>query len=266
MKILVTNDDGYGAEGIKLLTEFALEITDDVWVVAPDTNQSGTGHSITIKQPLRLNKQFHQHYSVSGTPTDCVMLACGHLLKDSLPDLILSGINHGSNMAEDLSYSGTVAAAMEGTLLGVKSVALSMNFKFKKELRWDTARFCLSMIKDLILNGPVKKDSFMNINFPDCAPSDLQGVRITKQGLRDTKDSMQVCLDPREEKYFWHGAAMYRFEDHPHINDQDSDLSAIYSNYISINPVKLDFTDEHYALLLREFCNTSHAIKRPMYA
>ncbi|MBA4249841.1 MAG: 5'/3'-nucleotidase SurE [Candidatus Puniceispirillum sp.] len=266
MKILVTNDDGYGAEGLKLLTEFALEITDDVWVVAPDTNQSGTGHSITIKQPLRLNQQSYQHYSVSGTPTDCVMLACGHLLKDSLPDLILSGINHGSNMAEDLSYSGTVAAAMEGTLLGIKSVALSMNFKFRENIKWDTARLCLSNVKDLILNGPVKKDSFMNINFPDCNHSELQGICITKQGIRDTKDMMHVCEDPREEKYFWHGSAMYRFEDHPNINDQDSDLSAIYSNYISINPVKLDFTDEHYGQQLKEYCMINQMIKRQIYA
>lgn len=254
MKILVTNDDGFGSKGLEVLTQFAHEISDNVWVVAPNSNQSGTGHSITIKHPLRLTEHTAQKYSVSGTPTDCIMLACGHLLKDSLPDLILSGINHGSNLAEDLTYSGTVAAAMEGTLLGIQSVALSMNFKFKESIKWDTAEFCLSRIKDVILKAPTKKDSLLNINFPDCACEEVQGISITKQGLRNMDDMMQVCVDPREEQYFWHGAAMYRFEDHPEMNDADSDLTAVYSNYISITPIKLDLTDESYAHALKDYC------------
>lgn len=262
MKILITNDDGFDAKGLEVLTKFAYDLTEDVWVVAPDSNQSGTGHSITIKHPLRLKEHSHRKYSVSGTPTDCVMLACGHLLQDSLPDLILSGVNHGSNLAEDLTYSGTVAAAMEGNLLGIKSVALSMNFKFKESIKWHTAEFCLSKIKDMILNAPVKRDSFMNINFPDCEPVDVQGIAITKQGFRDMKDMMQVCIDPREEKYFWHGAAMYRFEEHPEINDEESDLSAVYSNHISITPVKLDLTDEHYAHVLKNYCSKNFAVMR----
>ncbi len=191
LRILLTNDDGIHAPGLKALEAIAASLSEDVWVVAPATEQSGASHSLTLHVPLRLDQISDRRFAVHGTPTDCVMMAINHILpseEDSRPfDLVLSGVNRGANMAEDVTYSGTVAGAMEGTSFGVPSIALSQTYGFLpgEEAKWETAvEWAPKLIKKLIA-GAWPKGVLVNINFPDCAPGQVSGVDVTRQGRRD---------------------------------------------------------------------------------
>lgn len=236
-RILVSNDDGINALGIKALERIALALSDDVWVVAPETNQSGAAHSLTLTRPLRVRRHGERHFSVDGTPTDCVLIALQRIVDGPPVDLVLSGINHGANLGEDVTYSGTVAAAMEATLFKVPAIALSQVCEDRRNIRWPTAeRFAPEVIARL-LETPWGPDVLMNVNFPDLDPGQVTGVRVTTQGKRKIGDTLLERVDPRGEPYLWIGAL--REEALP---GEGTDLAAIAAGYVSVTPVHLDMT------------------------
>lgn len=239
MRILVTNDDGINAPGLQVLRQIAEKISDDIWVVAPESNQSGAAHSLTLQVPLRCEEVAPKIYSVRGTPTDCAIMGIRHLLKDTPPDLVLSGVNKGANLADDVTYSGTIAAAMEGTLLGVKSIALSQTYGFEsKDPNWDTALSHAPQIIQKALRSDWPKDMLLNVNFPDVAADAVAGLEITEQGKRD-----QNLLDIDERRDTW-GAPYYWFGFEKRKSDprEGTDLWAIYQKKISITPLHTNLT------------------------
>lgn len=246
--ILITNDDGIDAPGIKLLEDIALELTDDVWIVAPDHEKSGASHSISIHVPIRLRKRDERHYAVTGTPTDCVLMAYYEIMRAHRPTLVLSGINNGANLAEDVSYSGTASAAMEGTLLGIRSIALSVVRSADGEARWDTAARYLPEILRMLIPMPDWPDgSFLNINFPDASPEAITDVRLTTQGRRPPGAFViDARVDARRVPYYWVKLTYPDGEKHP-----DTDLQAIHDKAISITPMQLDFTNYPWREKLR---------------
>lgn len=241
-RILVTNDDSIHAEGIRLLTEIAHMLTDDVVVVAPESEQSGVSHSLTLRAPLRIKQLSERCYSVNGTPTDCVALAVKEILKVAKPDLILSGINHGSNLGEDVTYSGTVAAAMEGTLLGIPSLALSQAYSCDDEPNWDMVKHFAPHLIIKCYEFGVPENTLFNINFPDRPKDRIAGIKCTPQGKRKIGDNITKNLDPEGRPYYWIGAV--RNEDKEH---HATDLAAIRNGYIALTPLCLDLT--HYDTL-----------------
>ncbi len=239
-RILISNDDGIAAHGLKVMEEIAAKLSDDVCVVAPQTEQSGAAHSLTITEPLRMHQVGPKRYAVQGTPTDCVMLAVYHLLEGRRPDLLLSGINMGVNLAEDVTYSGTVAAAIEGALLGIPSIAISQDIDWATgEANWHSApAFAPDLIAKLLATE-WPSGVLMNINIPDLAPGDIQGVQATVQGQRDTA---QVIIDERADM---RGAPDYWIGFRERVGDphSETDLAAIERGAISVTPLAIDLTD-----------------------
>jgi 5'-nucleotidase len=243
MRILLTNDDGINARGLDLLETVAQAFSDDIWVVAPTEEQSGAGHSLTLTQPVRLRKHDNRRFSVTGTPTDAVMLALAHIMKDSPPDLILSGINRGANLAEDVTYSGTVSAAMEGALAGVPSIALSQSYS--REGMGDTVPFAAAeawaekVLRPLIDFEPAP-GTLINVNFPALPPDKINGIRICRQGIRDYGRLRIVeRTDPRGYNYYWFGLGpMVQTPGH------STDLEAMDDGYVSVTPLHLDLTHD----------------------
>ncbi len=240
-RILVTNDDGINAPGLKAAIKIANELSDDVWVVAPMEEKSGASHSLSLTQPLRLIKKGVQKYAVTGTPTDCVMFATRHMLRDDPPELVLSGVNFGQNIAEDVSYSGTVAGAKEGTVFGIPSVALSqaISLDSRHKIRFEVGvKHGPALIRKLLkLDWP--QDTLMNINFPDIEPDARCKVRITKQGKRDARIlCLEERIDPRNNSYYW-----YDFKRESINAGKGTDIEAILEGDISITPLKMDHTD-----------------------
>lgn len=207
-RILVTNDDGINAPGLRVLERIARTLSDDVWVVAPETNQSGASHSLTLQRPLRVrNYDLDENwFAVDGTPTDCVLLAVRSIIEDKPIDLVLSGVNWGANLAEDVTYSGTVAAAMEATLFGIKAVALSQVFRGRHEIQWQTSeRYAPDLISKLYALDWAD-DLLININFPDCEPDAVIGHEVTFQGRREGQgEPLEERFDPRGHPYIWIG-------------------------------------------------------------
>lgn len=237
-RILVTNDDGYQATGIKILERVARQLSKDVWVVAPETEQSAASHSLTIRRPLRIRKIKDKCFAVDGTPTDCVMLAVQHLLKnDKKPALCLSGINGGGNLGEDVTYSGTIAAAMEATLLGVPSIALSQHMNHSRPAHWPTAEaFAAQVIRRLAkLDWP--SNTLMNVNFPDVLAKSVKGVRAAPQGRHKIGDDLHEHHDPRGVPYYWIGSM--RQED---ADQTGTDIAAVRAGWISVTPLYLNLT------------------------
>lgn len=249
MRILITNDDGIHAKGLEILKAIALGISPDVWTIAPETNQSGTAHSMTLHTPLRLRTIDERTHAVTGTPTDCVIMAVRHILKDQPPELILSGVNHGSNLAEDVTYSGTVAAAMEGALLGIHSIALSQMLGFEDGERraiWDTSLAHAPQVIKKLLAQTWNPNVLMNVNFPDTAPENVTGIAVTSQGVRDQALlNIDSRSDPWGTPYFWFG-----FERRLSTLVPGTDLAAIAENKISITPLSVDLTDRDAAEVL----------------
>lgn len=242
MRILITNDDGVAARGLEVLKVIALGLSPDVWTVAPETNQSGTSHSMTLHTPLRLRTLDERTHAVAGTPTDCVIMAVRHILKDHPPDLILSGVNHGSNLAEDITYSGTVAAALEGAILGVRSIAVSLMIGVADGARraiWETPMAHGPAIIRGLIESPWQPGTLINVNFPDVAPEAVAGVTVTRQGMRDQALlNIDSRADPWGTPYFWFG-----FERRPSTLVKGTDLAAIAENKISVTPLTIDLTD-----------------------
>ena len=247
-RILVSNDDGIGAPGIKLLERIASELSPEVWVVAPEQEQSGAGHSLTTRRPIRLEEIGPRRYVVDGTPTDCVLLALKRLLRERPPSLVLSGINAGTNIAEDITYSGTCAAAMEATLCGVPAIALSQEYKDRNAISWACSEaFAVDAIRRIAAAAtPWPKDTFFNVNFPAASPAMVRGLTITHQGKRVLGDNLMEGVDPRGRHYYWIGPAKHEGGATP-----DSDLRAIEENRVSITPVHLDLTNMAVAARLR---------------
>lgn len=238
LRILVTNDDGIYAPGLKVLEKIARTLSSDVWIVAPDQEQSGASHSLSLSKPLRVRKHSTRRFSVSGTPTDCVLMAVKQILPKKKPTLILSGINFGGNIGEDVTYSGTVAAAMEGILLGIPSIALSQMITKEHPPKWATAlSFAPSIIKHLLKTG-WHQHSLININFPDLVVSSVRGVKIVSQGFRPSgAGKITEYIDPHGKPYYWIGPQIDLIE-----FPSSTDLEAIGQGYISITPLHVDLT------------------------
>ncbi len=240
MRILISNDDGINAPGIAILEEIANSISDDVWIVAPEEEKSGAGHSLTLTTPLRLRKLDAKRWAVSGTPTDCIMMAVNHIMKDSLPTLILSGVNRGGNLAEDVTYSGTVSVAMEGTLAGIPSIALSQCIRPGERARWDVVKTHGEKIVKALLDRGWPKDVLMNVNFPHCDVDAVIGVKVTELGRRQmTGIDIEERRDPRGFRYYW-----FKFGREVGMPGHETDLKAVRSEHISVTPMHLDLT--HY--------------------
>ena len=256
MRILLTNDDGINARGLDLLETIAQVFSDDIWVVAPTEEQSGAGHSLTLTTPVRLRTHDERRFSVTGTPTDAVMLALAHIMKDSPPDVILSGINRGANLAEDVTYSGTVSAAMEGALAGVPSIALSQ--AYSREGMGDTVPFAAAeawaaQALAPLLDLKMEPGTLVNVNFPALAPEDVKGIRVCRQGLRDYGRLRIVQrTDPRGYDYYWFGLGpMVETPGH------QTDLEAVADGFVAVSPLHLDLTHEPSMDALQERFSTA---------
>jgi 5'-nucleotidase len=238
MRILVTNDDGIHAPGLETLERIARSISDDVWVVAPESEQSGASHSLTLAYPLRYRKIDDRRFEVIGTPTDCVVMAVMKIMPER-PDLILSGVNRGQNLADDVTYSGTIAAAMEGTALGLRSIALSQVIGVHGEgLTFDVAEFYGPNVVKKLLDIEFGPGVLININFPDCRPEDLQGIEVTRQGKRDQNLlKLDERIDARGQPYYWLG--FLREGGNPPAG---TDLRAVFDKRISVTPLHLNLT------------------------
>jgi 5'-nucleotidase len=236
MKILVTNDDGYLALGLRTLARAAAELG-EVSVVAPDREQSATSHSLTLHNPLRARQPESGLHVVDGTPTDCVVLALGELL-ESRPDVVLSGVNHGANLGDDVLYSGTVAAAMEATILGIPAVALSYAGKDAEAIAsWQ--ELLVPLLHQLVERvGEFPEQTLLNVNLPPIRPGEVQGVQVTTLGRRAYAGSLTRARDPSGREYFWIGGGESRWWGAP-----NSDFRAIHTGYISVTPLHLDLTN-----------------------
>ena len=241
MRILITNDDGVNATGLKVLERIARRFTDDVWTVAPTEEQSGAGHSLTLSRPVRLRKLGERRWCVTGTPTDSVMMAVAHLMKDEPPDLVLSGVNRGANLGEDVTYSGTVSAAMEGAMAGLPAIALSQ--VYAKEGMGDTVPFAAAeawaerVLRPIVEQGMAPR-TLVNVNFPAVAPEAVKGIRVAAQGRHDYGRLRIVQRkDPRGFDYFWFGLAPM-VETPGHMTD----LEVVADGYVAVTPLHLDLT------------------------
>ena len=236
-RILLTNDDGIHSEGLEYL-ETALREIGDVFVVAPAAEMSGASHSLTLSRPLRIRQIDERHWTVDGTPTDCVTLALHQILKaDELPDVCVSGINHGGNLGDDATYSGTVAGALEATILGVPGIAVSLVARENLDFT-EAARFALLAVRKILSEG-LPEGTLLNMNVPLGV---VKGVKVTRQGIKNARPVITEHIDPRGKPYFWIGEQYFR------SNAEDgTDYRAIEEGYVSITPLRSDMTD-HAAL------------------
>lgn len=249
MKILLTNDDGIHAPGLEVLEAIAREFSDDIWICAPDEEQSGMGHALTLTRPVRLRQHGERRFSVTGTPTDSVTMGLRKVI-DGAPDLILSGVNRGANLGDDITYSGTVSAAIEGALAGVRSIALSQVMgpvrgreDGSREDYFAAAREWGTRVLTPLLDTPLPDRTLVNVNFPALAPDTIKGIRAVRQGFHDySRGTVVEGRDPRGFQYYWFG-----LEAIEHTLDHGTDLEAIDEGYIAVTPLQLDLT--HHASL-----------------
>ena len=249
MKILLTNDDGVHAPGLEVLEAIAREFSDDIWICAPDEEQSGMGHALTLTRPVRLRQYGERRFAVTGTPTDSVTMGLRNVI-DGVPDLILSGVNRGANLGDDITYSGTVYAAIEGALAGVRSIAMSQVMgpvrgreDGSREDYFAAARAWGTKVLAPLLDTPLPDRTLVNVNFPALAPDAIKGIRAVRQGFHDySRGTVVEGRDPRGFKYYWFG-----LEAIEHTLDHGTDLEAIDEGYIAVTPLQLDLT--HHASL-----------------
>ena len=240
MRILLTNDDGIHAPGLAVLERIAARFSDDIWICAPDEEQSGAGHSLTLNRPVRLKQHDARRFSVTGTPTDAVTMALKQLLP-APPDLILSGVNRGANLGDDVTYSGTVSAAFEGALAGIRSIALSQVYQSEgmgHEVSFEAAEIWGETALRPLLDAPFEPRTLVNINFPPLAADKVRGIKVVRQGFHDySRGSVVEGTDPRGFRYYWFG--LHGIEQTP---GHASDLEAIADGYVAVTPLQLDFT------------------------
>lgn len=239
-RILLTNDDGIRARGLQSLEKIARELSDDIWIVAPHEEQSGAGRSLTLHDPLRIRRWDDRRFSVTGTPTDCVLMGIQDIITGKKPDLVLSGVNRGQNIAEDVTFSGTVAGAMQGMQFGIPSVALSQAYGFQKgaQIAWETAETYGAPILRRLFDLKWPEDVLINVNFPDCPPDAVSEVEVTRQGRRDQHIlHAEKRTDPRGVDYYWLG-----FRGKLSNPPEGVDLKAVYDGKISVTPLHMDLT------------------------
>ncbi|MBL9038649.1 MAG: 5'/3'-nucleotidase SurE [Archangium sp.] len=244
MRILVSNDDGVSARGVQALAA-AVASLGEVWVVAPEENQSATSHSLSLHDPLRIRKVAERTFAIDGTPADSVYVAIHHLLKDEPPTLVLAGINHGPNLAEDVIYSGTVAAAMEGALLGFPAIAFSLatqrGFEFEH-----AAAFAGAFVKSLLARE-LPKRMLLNVNIPAGGP--VTGYDVVRLGRHTYGPSLVEREDPRGRRYYWIGGTGYE-----HVKEPGTDVSTVFDEgRASVTPLQFDLTDHAFMATLREW-------------
>jgi 5'-nucleotidase len=250
LRILVTNDDGIHAPGLAVAEQIARAISDDVWVFAPESEQSGASHSLTLTSPLRLREIAAQRYAVSGTPTDCVMMGALHVLKDRRIDLVLSGVNWGSNLADDVTYSGTIAGAMEGCALGIPAIAMSQagGDNARIEIDWSAAEVHGPGLVRRLLAAGWPAGTLINVNFPGCPAGEVAGTSLVPQGQYDIQStSIEQRFDARQRPYYWIGL---RRRDG--MADGDSDLGAVQADRIAVTPLHLNLTEQAVLARLRQ--------------
>jgi 5'-nucleotidase len=235
-RILVTNDDGINAPGLKVLERAAKSLSKDVWVVSSEIEQSGSAHSLTLRRPLQVRKLSARRFAIDGTPTDCVLVAVNKLLPGKRPDLVLSGVNRGANLGEDVTYSGTIAAAMEATLLGIPAIALSQ-LRDGLNVHWQTAADHAPKVIRKLASIAWPDGVLMNVNFPKILSAEVKGIRVARQGRRPGGIEIVPTTDPVGRSYLWIG---------DYISDEslesDTDLAATRRGYISVTPLHLDLT------------------------
>ena len=237
VRILITNDDGIHSDGIRAL-EDALKAVGDVYVVAPESEMSGASHSLTLARPLRIRQIDERHWTVDGTPTDCVTFAINRILPpEQLPHICASGINHGANLGDDATYSGTVAGAMESTILGVPGIAFSLVANRSHDFT-ESAKVAEKLMRKAIAEG-LPKGTLLNVNIPKGAP---RGIRVTKQGIKDARPVISEHTDPRGKFYYWIGEERNGFH-----AEGGTDFEAIEEGYVSVTPMRSDLTD-HQAI------------------
>lgn len=245
MKILLTNDDGVNAPGLEVLEAIARQFSDDIWICAPDEEQSGMGHALTLNRPVRLRKHGPRRFSVTGTPTDSVTMGFRQVM-DGEPDVILSGVNRGANLGDDITYSGTVSAAIEGALAGIRSIAMSQVIGREdagNDMSFATAQEWGAKVLAPLLDTPLPERTLVNVNFPPRAPEDVRGIRAVRQGFHDyARGTVVEGRDPRGFRYYWFGLQAIE-----HTPDHGTDLEAIADGYVSVTPLQLDLT--HHASL-----------------
>ncbi|RZF25715.1 5'/3'-nucleotidase SurE [Paraburkholderia sp. UYCP14C] len=246
-RVLLTNDDGIDAPGLAVLEAVAAELAHEVWVVAPERDQSGTSHSISLHSPLRIAQRGERHFSVHGTPGDCVVMAVRHLMKEATPTLVLSGINRGANLGVETMFSGTVGAAMTGLLLGLPSIALSQAVPDRKSVRWDTARALAPAVLRRLLSITHNTPTCLNVNFPDCDASEAGPLAVTQQGT-GYFESIDVFahIDPRGIDYHW-----MRFQHGRRPDAPDTEAAIISARGISVTPIHFDRTAQQTVLTLQ---------------
>jgi 5'-nucleotidase len=241
LRTLLTNDDGVHAPGLEVLETIARQLSDDIWICAPAEEQSGAGHSLTLNEPVRLRQLDERRFCVTGTPTDSVTLALRKVLP-APPDLILSGVNGGENLGDDITYSGTVSAAIEGALAGIRSVALSHQL-LGDGAGFSAAREWGAKVLRPLLDAPFAERTLVNINFPSVPATEVKGIRVVRQGFHDyERGSVVEGTDPRGRRYFWFG-----LDDIEHTPGHETDLEAVGDRYIAVTPLQLDLT--HYSSL-----------------
>lgn len=253
MRILITNDDGIHAEGLASLERIAATLSDDVWVVAPELEQSGASRAMTLTDPVRVRRLGPRKFAVSGTPTDCIILAMTDLVEGDRPDLVLSGVNRGANLGEDISMSGTVAGAIEGMVLGIRSIAVSQEADYSGQepsARFETAEAHGPEIIARLLQVGWPEGVVLNLNFPDLPPEQVTEVEITRQGFRDIHSlHAEQRTDLRGRNYYWIG---YFERSAPEV--KDTDLAAVAQGRISVTPIHIDLTH----------MQTVHALKKAL--
>lgn len=242
LRILITNDDGIHAPGLKTLEQIAKSLTDDVWVIAPEHEQSGASHSLTLHRPVRLRKISPHRFALSGTPTDCVLFGVRYLFKNQpKPTLLLSGVNNGNNVADQITYSGTIAGAMEGTLLGIRSIAMSLDVTYNHPPKWATVLHYAPDLLRKLLALPCPQNVLMNINFPDKIPSSVTGIEAVPQAFESIeKEEILECLDPRGHPYYWFG----KLNPQEITSSVETDLTLVQKGGISITPLHMDLTHQ----------------------
>jgi 5'-nucleotidase len=242
MRILLTNDDGINAPGLYVLEKIAAQLSDDIWICAPSEEQSGAGHSLTLNLPVRMRQHAERRFSVTGTPTDAVTLALRKAMP-APPDLILSGVNRGANLGDDVTYSGTVAAAIEGALAGIRSIALSQVYSqegLADDVPFGAAAEWGARVLRPLLDTPFPERTLVNVNFPPLAPDQVRGIRAVRQGFHDySRGSVVEGTDPRGYRYYWFG--LHGIE---HTPGHATDLEAIADGYVAVTPLQLDLTHD----------------------
>ena len=239
-RILLVNDDGIDADGLQVSHDIASQFADEVWTVAPQADQSGMSHALSLHLPIRVIQQAPRRFAVVGTPSDCIIMAVRQIMKGHLPDLVMSGVNRGANLADDITYSGTVSGAMTAVLCGIPAVALSQAFRKIEPISWDTARIHGARVLEQLLAAPLPADLCLNVNFPAVPPDAVTAIRATRQGRRSIRAiDIDARTDLRGKPYYWLG-----FDRASGRQEPDSDIAALRAKAVSVTPLRFDRTDD----------------------